>query len=146
MSEEQTSRSGGSKTYTVGNIGQGARVMIGEHQTWIEQHDISSPENEDVLKRFDALMRRLIEDTSLDDEERHLSVDKAKTLAESLVEEEPSEGKIMRALVDAKSWFGTTASWAWEELTEIIKAESAQKLIAGIAKTGVKAAIAALLG
>jgi len=46
-----------------------------------------------------------------------------------------------RALLDAKSWFGNTASWVGNALGDILKSEAAQKTISTVTEAATKAAI-----
>ena len=45
------------------------------------------------------------------------------------------------ALLDARSWFGSTASWVGTALAEILKSEAAQKTLGSVTEAATKAAI-----
>jgi hypothetical protein len=48
-------------------------------------------------------------------------------------------------LLDAKSWFGTTASWVGSALADIMKSDAAQKTLATVTEATAKAAIASFV-
>jgi hypothetical protein len=48
---------------------------------------------------------------------------------------------LRQALLDAKVWFGSTASWIGHALGEILKSEAAQKTIGTVTEAATKAAI-----
>jgi hypothetical protein len=53
--------------------------------------------------------------------------------------------RLRRALLDAKLWFGSAASWVGKALGDILKSEAAQKTIGTVTEATTKAAIASFL-
>jgi len=142
MSDEPKPAARGS--YHMGNVGAGARVAQGEDISWVEGV-ATLPEGESLTRQFDALLRRIAADGSLDEDTRALAQDKTKAVAEGIAKVQESPGMLRRALVDAKSWFGTSASWVGSALGEILKSEAAQKTLRTVTETATKAAIASFV-
>ena len=132
------------RSYQMGNVGAGARVAQGENISWLEGVG-SLPEGGSLAGQFDALLKRIAADTSLDEDTRELAQDKTKAVAEGIANVQGSPGALRRALLDAKSWFGTTASWVGDALGGVIKSEAAQKTLATVTEASTKAAIASFL-
>src|SRR5215475_1131521 len=114
------------RSYQMGNVGSGARVAQGENISWVEGV-ASLPGGESLTRQFDALLKRIAEDASLDEDTRALAQDKTKAIAEGIAKVQESPTALRRALMDAKSWFGVTASWVGGALGDILKSEAAQK-------------------
>jgi hypothetical protein len=138
MAEEPKPAAG--RTYQMGDVGAGARVAQGENISWVEGV-ADLPGGELLAHQFTALLQRIAQDTSLDEETRALTEDKTQAIAEGLSKVEESPGLLRRALLDAKSWFGSTASWVGSELGDILQSEAAKKTIATITEASTKAAI-----
>jgi hypothetical protein len=132
------------RSYQMGDVGAGARVAQGEKISWVEGV-ASLPGGESLTWQFDALLKRIAEDPSLDEDTRALAQDKAKAVAEGIAKVQESPSTLRRALLDAKSWFGTTASWAGSELGDILKSEAAQKTLGTVTEATTKAAIASFV-
>ena len=138
MPEEPKPAAG--RSYQMGDIGAGARVAQGEHISWVEGV-AGLPGGESLAQQFTALLERIAQDASLDEDTRALAQDKTKAVAEGLAKVEQSPGILRRALLDAKSWFGNTASWVGNTLGNILKSEAAQKTIGTVTEATTKAAI-----
>ena len=128
------------RSYQMGNVGAGARVAQGEHISWVEGV-ASLPDGEALARQFDTLLKRIAQDASLDEDTRALAQDKTKAVAEGLAKVQESPGPLRRALLDAKSWFGSTASWVGKALGDILKSEAAQKTLGTVTEATAKAAI-----
>jgi hypothetical protein len=131
-------------SYHMGNVGAGARVAQGENISWVEGV-ASLPDGESLTRQFDALLKRIAADGSLDEDTRALAQDKTKAVAEGIAKVQESPGTLRRALLDAKSWFGTSASWVGSALGEILKSEAAQKTLRTVTETATKSAIASFV-
>jgi hypothetical protein len=142
MAEEP--KPAGGRSYQIGNVSAGARVAQGENISWVEGVT-GLPGGEALAQQFSALLERIAQDTSLDEDTRVLAQDKTKAVAEGLATIEESPGILRRALLDAKSWFGSAASWAGNALRDILKSEAAQKTIGTITEAATKTAIASFL-
>jgi hypothetical protein len=132
------------RSYQMGDVGAGARVAQGGKISWVEGA-ASLPGGESRTWQFDALLKRIAEDPSLDEDTRALAQDKAKAVAEGIAKVQESPSTLRRALLDAKSWFGTTASWVGSELGDILKSEAAQKTLGTVTEATTKAAIASFV-
>jgi hypothetical protein len=132
------------RSYQMGNVGAGARVAQGEKISWVEGV-ASLPGGESLTWQFDALLKRIAEDPSLDEDTRALAQDKTKAVAEGIAKVQESPSTLRRALLDAKSWFGTTASWVGSALGDILKSEAAQKTLGTVTEATTKAAIASFV-
>jgi hypothetical protein len=132
------------RSYQMGDVGAGARVAQGEHISWVEGI-AGLPDGKSLTQQFDALLERIAQDGSLDEDTRALAQDKTKAVAEGLAKVEESPGILRRALLDAKSWFGSTASWVGNALGDILKSEAAQKTVGTITEATTKAAIEAFV-
>jgi hypothetical protein len=132
------------RSYQMGDVGAGARVAQGEKISWVEGV-ASLPGGESLTWQFDALLKRIAEDPSLDEDTHALAQDKAKAVAEGIAKVQESPSTLRRALLDAKSWFGTTASWVGSELGDILKSEAAQKTLGTVTEATTKAAIASFV-
>jgi hypothetical protein len=128
------------RSYRIGDVGAGARVAQGENISWVEGV-ASLPDGESLAQQFTALLERIAQDASLDEDTRELAQDKTKAVAEGLATVEESPGILRRALLDAKSWFGGAASWVGNALGDILKSEAAQKTIGTVTEATTKAAI-----
>src|SRR5271166_5978781 len=111
------------RSYQMGNVGPGARVAQGENISWVEGV-ASLPGGESLTQQFDELLERIAKDASLDEDTRALAQDKTKAVAEGLAKAQQAPGVLRRALLDAKSWFGSTASWVCAALGDILKSEA----------------------
>ena len=132
------------RSYEMGNVGAGARVAQGENISWVERV-ASLPGGESLTRQFGALLKQIAEDASLDEDTRALAQDKTKAVAEGIAKVQESPGSLRRALLDAKSWFGITASWVGSELGNILKSEAAQKTLGTVTEATTKAAIASFV-
>lgn len=132
------------RSYRIGDVGAGARVAQGENISWVEGV-ASLPDGESLAQQFTALLERIAQDASLDEDTRALAQDKTKAVAEGLAKVEESPGIFRRALLDAKSWFGGAASWVGNALGDILKSEAAQKTIGTVTEGTTKAAITSFL-
>jgi hypothetical protein len=129
------------RSYQMGNVGAGARVAQGENISWVEGV-ASLPDGKLLTQQFDALLKRIAEDTTLDEDTRALAQDKTTAIAEGIAKVQESPTALRRALLDAKSWFGVTASWVGGALGDILKSEAAQKTLHTVTEAATKAAIA----
>lgn len=129
------------RSYQMGNVGAGARVAQGENISWFEGV-ASLPSGESLIRQFNSLLKRIAEDASLDEDTRALALDKTKAVAEGIAKVQELPTTLRRALLDAKSWFGATASWVGGALGEIVKSEAAQKTLGTVTEAATKAAIA----
>jgi hypothetical protein len=132
------------RSYQIGNVGAGARVAQGDNISWIEG-GASLPDSASLAEQFTALLELIAHDASLDEDTRELAQAKTKAVAEGLAKVEESPSILRRALLDAKSWFGSTASWVGNALGNILKSEAAQKTIGAATEATTKAAIASFL-
>jgi hypothetical protein len=128
------------RSYHMGNVGAGARVAQGENISWIEGV-ASLPGGESLARQFDGLLKRIAEDTSLDEDTRALAQDKTRAVAEGVAKAQESPGVLRRALLDAKPWFSSTASWVGGALGDILKSEAAQKALGTVTEAATRAAI-----
>jgi hypothetical protein len=142
MPEEPKPAAG--RSYQMGNVGASARVAQGENISWIEGV-AALPGGESLAQQFTALLERIAQDKSLDEDTRSLAQDKTKAVAEGLAKVEESPSILRRALLDAKSWFGSAASWVGNALGDIMKSEAAQKTIGTVTEATTKATIASFL-
>jgi hypothetical protein len=147
MSDEPKPAAG--RSYQMGDLGAGARAMQGDNNTmqgdtWIEGVT-SLPDGEALTQQFNALLDRIGKDASLDEDTRALAQDKTKAVAEGLAKVQESPNMLRRALIDAKSWFGSTVSWVGNALGDILKSEAAQKTIGTVTEAATKAAIASFV-
>jgi hypothetical protein len=128
------------RSYQMGNVGPGARVAQGENISWVEGIT-SLPGGESLAQQFKALLERIAQDDSLDEDARVLAQDKTTAVAEGLAKAQDSPDSLRRALLDAKSWFGNTATWVGKALGDILRSKPAQKALSavteGVAKAGV---------
>jgi hypothetical protein len=132
------------RNYQMGNVGAGARVAQGENISWVEGV-ARLPGGESLTGQFDALLKRIADDTSLDEDTRALAQEKTKAIAEGIAKVPESPTALRRALLDAKSWFGVTASWVGGALGDILKSEAAQKTLHTVTEAATKAAIASFV-
>ncbi|MGF6508514.1 hypothetical protein [Paraburkholderia sp. 32] len=128
------------RSYHIGDVGAGARVAQGENISWVEGL-AGLPEGDTLTKQFAALLGQIDKDTSFDEDTRALAKDKTAAVAEGLAKAQESPGVLRRALMDARSWFGSTASWVGNAIGDILKSEAAQKTIGTVSEAATKAAI-----
>ena len=119
-------------------------VAQGENISWVEGV-AGLPGGESLTQQFTALLERIARDASLDGDTRALAQDKTKAVAEGLAKIQESPSMLRRALLDARSWFGSTASWVGSALGDILKSEAAQKTIGTVTEAATKAAIASFV-
>jgi hypothetical protein len=132
------------RSYQIGDVGAGARVAQGKNISWVEGI-AGLPGAEALTQQFAALLEQIDKDASLDEDTRALAKDKTTAVAEGLAKAQESPGALRRALIDAKSWFGSTASWVGNALGNILKNEAAQKTIGTVSEAATKAAIDSFL-
>jgi hypothetical protein len=128
------------RSYHMGDVGAGARVVQGENNSWIEGI-ANLAGGESLTQQFAALLDRIAKDPSLDEDTRQVTQDKTRAVAEGLAKVQESPGMLRRALLDAKSWFGSTTSWVGQALGDILKSEAAQKTIGTVTEATTKAVI-----
>ncbi len=128
------------RSYRMGDVGAGARVAQGENISWVEGI-ASLPGGESLTRQFDALLKRIADDASLDEDTRALAGDKTRAVAEGIAKAKELPSTLRRALIDAKSWFGGAASWIGNALGDILKSEAAQKTLGTVTEATTKAAI-----
>ena len=132
------------RSYQIGDVGAGARVAPGENISWVE--GVSGlPDGEALKRQFSALLERIAEDGSLDEDTRALAEQKSKAIAEGLAKVKDDPGLLRRALIDAKSWFGSSTKWVGTALGDVLKSEAAQKTIGTVTEATTKAAINSFL-
>jgi hypothetical protein len=132
------------RSYRIGDVGAGARVAQGENISWVE--GVSGlPDGESLKRQFDQLLERITKDASLDEDARAIAQKKTEAVAEGLAKAQNEPGTLRLALLDAKSWFGNTASWVGNALGDILKSPAAQKTIGTVTEATTKAAIASFL-
>jgi hypothetical protein len=145
MPEEKESKPSSGKSYQIGDVGSSARVAQGENISWIE--GVSSlPDGGSLAQEFSVLLKRIAEHPDMDEDTRALAQAKTQAVAEGLAQAKQSPGALRRALLDAKAWFGSTATWVGEEIGKILKSEAAQKTIATITEASVQATIKSFTG
>jgi hypothetical protein len=132
------------RSYQMGNVGPGARVAQGENISWIEGV-ASLPGGESLAQQFKSLLERIAQDGSLDEDTRALAQEKTRAVAEGLAKAQESPGQLRRALLDAKSWFGSTATWVGKGLVDILRSEPAQKALSAVTEGITKAAVESFL-
>ncbi|WP_094782986.1 hypothetical protein [Paraburkholderia ribeironis] len=132
------------RSYQIGYVGAGARVAQGENISWIEGV-ADLPEGETLARQFAALLDQIDKDASLDDDTRALAKDKTAAVAEGLAKAQESPGVLRRALIDAKSWFGSSASGVGNALGDILKSEAAQETLGTVSEAATRAAIDAFV-
>ena len=132
------------RSYQIGDVGAGARVAQGENISWVE--GVSGlPDGEALKRQFSALLERIAKDGSLDEDTRALAEQKTRAVAEGLAKVKDDPGPFRRALIDAKSWFSSTAKSVGKGLGDILKGEAAQKTIGTVTEAATKAAIESFL-
>lgn len=146
MSSENHNQPTGRESYQMGDVGANARVQQGKYLTMIEQTFTDTPGGDDMAKQFKALLNKIAEHSDLDEDTRDLAMEKTQKVAEALVNAKESPSGLRRALLDAKGWLSSAASWAWDEVSKILKSEAAQKTIATITEASVRGAIKSLIG
>lgn len=141
----ETSDVGAGKHYSIGDVGPGARVVQGDHNTWIESLS-SRPGGASVANGLRDLLDRVEADTDLEPDDRELALDKTQSVADALpaVADQP-EG-LRKALRDAKQFFESKAQWAWDSLRRILASESGRQLLDTVTDVAARVAIMALLG
>jgi hypothetical protein len=128
------------QSYIIGDVGAGARVAQGSNISWVE--GVSGlPDGEFLATKFSALLERIEQDTSLDQDERFLAQEKTKAIASAIANVGESPATLRLVLKDAKSWFGATATWAGEAIADILRSDAAQKTLGTITEAATKAVI-----
>jgi hypothetical protein len=145
MSDEQKGNPPSGKSYQIGNVGPHAKVAVGEHITWIEGLS-GLPDGEALAKQFSALLEQIAEHPDMDEDSRALAQAKTQAIAEGLAQANQSPSVLRRALLDAKAWFSSTATWIGEAIGNILKSEAAQKTIKTVTEASVQAAIKSFTG
>jgi hypothetical protein len=142
MADEPKSAAG--RSYKIGDVGAGARVAQGENISWVEGI-AGLPDGEALKRQLELLLKQIGEDASLDEDTRVLAQDKTRAIAEGLAKAQEAPDKLRLALRDAKSWFGSEASWVGTSLGNILKSEAAQETIGTVTEASSKAAIDSFL-
>jgi hypothetical protein len=132
------------RSYHMGDVGAGARVAQGQNISWVEGVE-SLPDGKSLTQQFKALLDRIARDPSLDEDTRALAHDKTRAVAEGLVKAQEDPAPLRRALLDAKSWFGDTATWVNKALSDILRSEPGQKALGAVAEGVTKAAVDSFL-
>jgi hypothetical protein len=133
------------KHYVMGDVGDGARVIQGDHNTLIEAMR-GMPGGLELRRQLDELLARIASDPDLDDDGRELATEKTLAVAVALGQASESPAGLRRALVDARVFLTSTAGWAWDGLQSALASEAAQKTIGSIAEASTRAAVQGLIG
>jgi NAD-specific glutamate dehydrogenase len=133
------------ESYTMGNVGNNARVMQGKYQNWVEAVN-NLPDGNALRQQFQELLEEISNDKTQNEAEKSISKNKTEEIAKSLANAQNSPQELEIALTDGRNWFSRKASWVWNKLSDILKSETAQKTIGTITESGVKGAIQGLLG
>ncbi len=128
----------------MGDVGAGARVAQGDNISWVEGV-AALPDGQLLSQQFRSLLDRIANDMSLDEDTRELVQDKTKAVAEGLINAQGAPSVLRLALLDAKAYFGNTASWVGSSLSGILESEAAQKTIGTLTEATTKAAITSFL-
>lgn len=132
------------ESYTMGDVGANARVIQGKFNSWVEGVT-ALPQGDTLARQFTVLLEKIDKDPALDDDTRALAKNKTAAIAEGLAQVQKSPGVLRLALMDAKSWFSSSASWVGNSLGDILKSEAAQKTIGTVSEAATKAAIESFL-
>lgn len=133
------------KSYRVGDVGDGARVIVGDNNSWVERVD-ALPGGQQVAREIAALIGNLKADSSLSDDDQELAVEKMQAVASALPEAAQSPDRLRKALRDASQFLGATVAWAWQRLQKILTSDAGRAVLGTIADSAAKAAISGLLG
>jgi hypothetical protein len=133
-----------SDSFWIGNVGAGAHVAQGKNISWVEGLS-GLPLGDTLVRQFAELQEKIDNDPGLDDDARALTKLKATAIAEGLAKAKESPNMLRSALMDAKSWFASTASWVGTSIGEILKSEAAQKTIGTVSEAATKATIDSFL-
>jgi hypothetical protein len=135
----------GGKSYTIGDVGAGARVLQGDSNLWIERVG-TLPGGAQVARELASLIGELKSDGTLSSDDQELAVEKTQAVADALPDAARSPDRLRKALRDAGQFLGSTATWAWQRLREILVSDAGQAVLGTIADATAKAAISGLLG
>ena len=130
--------------YYVREFGARARVAKGGNISWVKGV-AGLPGRPARRQQFAALLERIAEVTSLDEDTRELAKEKTWAMAKDAVKAQGSPGALRCPMLDAKSWFCGAASWIGQALGDILESEAAQKTTGMVTQAGTKAAIVSLL-
>lgn len=133
------------KQYSMGNVGAGARVVQGDHNTWSEGLRVQ-PGGAQLARELAELLDGIKADASLEPDDRDLAVEKTQAVAEALPNAAESPDALRKALRDAKHFFGSTARWVWERLRQVLTSDAARELLETVTDVAARAAIQGLLG
>lgn len=136
---------GAAKNYSMGNVGDGARIVQGDNNTWSEGLRIQ-PGGAQLARELAVLLDGIKADTSLDPDDRELAVDKAQAVADALPKAAESPDILRKALRDAKQFFGSTARWFWDRLQAVLASEPGRQVLGTITDVAARSAIQGLLG
>ena len=136
----------GSKIYTVGDVGSGAQVAIGEHIQQMKQALASLPDSDVLEQQFATLMKHIAQAPDIDAETRELALEKTRAVAEGVAHAKESPRRLVVALREARDFLSSSVKGVWEGLCKILQSEAAQKTISAIVEGSTKAAITALIG
>ena len=136
---------GAGKHYSIGDVGDGARVIQGDHNTLIESvQGIAG--GAELQRQLEELLTRIASAPDLDEDSRELAAAKTRAVAAALGKASESPEGLRRALRDARVFLSSTAGWAWDGLRKVLESDAAQKTIGSIAEGGTRAAIQGLIG
>jgi hypothetical protein len=119
-------QAGGGRSYRIGDVGAGARVVQGEHNTWIEAVQ-GAPGGDELRRQIEELLARIAKEPGLGEDDRELVADKTRAVATALGQAGQSPEGLRRAIRDARVFLSTTAGWAWDGLRRVLESDAAQK-------------------
>ncbi len=146
MPIEKPEAASAAESYSLtGIVEQNARVIVGKNNRWTENH--ADPAGAaDLERQFEALLQKIAADPALNEDTRALAQAKTEAVAEGLAQVAEKPAALRRALLDAKSWFATTATWVGGAIGAILKSEAAQKTLGTVTEAGVTAAVKSFTG
>jgi len=133
------------KHYVIHEVGPGARVVQGDHNTLIEAVQ-GLPGGAELQRQLEDLLARIASAPELDADSRELAGEKTRAVATALGNATESPDGLRRALRDARVFLTSTAAWTWEGLRQVLESDAAQKTIGSIAEASTRAAIQGLIG
>src|SRR4051794_25301744 len=126
-------------------VGDGARLAQGDHIAWTEGV-VGDPAARDLERRFQALLHHIDTVDDFDEDQRVLAKEKINAVAAGLADAQEDPSRLRRALLDMKTFAGSTAAWLRDAVADLLQCDAAQKTLGTVTEAGTRAAIKTFLG
>jgi hypothetical protein len=133
------------RSYSMGDVGAGARVVQGDHNSWNEGLRLQ-PGGTQVALELAELLHQIQASEAIEPDDRELAVEKVAAVADALPKAAETPDVLRKALRDARQFLSSNVRWAWQRIQALLTSEAGRQVLGTITDAAARAAIQGLLG